>query len=324
MRIMVVGGAGYIGSHMCRMLVRDGHEVVAYDDLSTGHRAALNGTPLLHSSLADIAALDRAFSASRIDAVMHFAAASIVHKSVSNPLDCYLSNVSGTLNLLDGMMRHGVRSLIFSSSASVYGEPKQARISEDHPIAPISPYGHSKAMIEQVLSDLAAAGRIDAVSLRYFNAAGADPAGDIGEAHAEESHLIPRILRMAAGEPLQVTIFGRDYDTPDGTCLRDYIHVNDLCDAHLKALRHLASNPGYHAYNLGNSRGHSVAEIVRTCEAVVGRPLPILHAGRRSGDPARLVADSTRARSDLGWQPRTSEIEQIVRSAWAWHRSPAF
>jgi UDP-glucose 4-epimerase len=324
MRIMVVGGAGYIGSHMCRMLARSGHQVVAYDDLSTGHRAALDGAQLLHCSLSDAAALDRAFSGPHIDAVMHFAAKSIVDKSVANPLDCYIGNVSGTLNLLDCMLRHRVRSLIFSSSASVYGEPKQARIAEDHPIAPISPYGHSKAMIEQVLSDLAAAGRIDAVALRYFNAAGADPGGDIGESHAEESHLIPRILRMAAGEPLQVTIFGRDYDTPDGTCVRDYIHVNDLCDGHLRALQHLASNPGFHAYNLGNSRGHSVAEILRTCEEVVGRPLPVRHAGRRQGDPAQLVADSGKARRELDWKPLTSDIAQIVRSAWQWHRSPAF
>jgi UDP-glucose 4-epimerase len=319
-----VGGAGYIGSHMGKMLAEHGHEVIVCDDLSTGHRAAVRWGRLVHSPLSDTAALDALFSSTRIDAVMHFAARSVVGESVSDPLLYYRNNVSETLTLLDRMRRHGVHNFVFSSTAAVYGEPEQPLIAEDHPCRPINPYGRSKLMVEQILQDLAAAGQLRPVALRYFNAAGADESGLIGESHHPETHLIPRILRRASGEDIEVRVFGYDYPTPDGTCIRDYIHVNDLCLAHLRALESLDRGKGFEAFNLGNGRGYSVREVISAAEEVVGRKLGIESHERRRGDPVRLVASSERARTVLGWAPQRADIRGIVESAWKWHSAPRY
>lgn len=318
-RVAVVGGAGYIGSHMCKRLDAAGYDVTVVDDLSTGHAQAVQWGRLARASLADADALDGVFRAGRFEAVFHFAGLIVVSESVADPLAYYQANLAGTLNLLAAMRHHQVPRLIFSSTAAVYGEPRQALIDETHPIAPISPYGHSKAMVEQVLRDAAAAHGLDTVALRYFNAAGADPAGRIGEAHEPETHLIPRLLQLAGSPQAEVAIYGDDFETPDGTCVRDYVHVDDLCEAHLAALDHLRRAPGFHVYNLGNGRGHSVREVVEAVSRVTGRRLQPRIAPRRSGDPARLVASPERAFAELGWQPRSSELAHIVETAWRWH-----
>jgi len=324
MRVMVVGGAGYIGSHMCKMLAEHGHELVVCDNLSTGHAEAVRWGRLLHCKLSDSAALEEVLSSACFDAVMHFAADSIVSESVADPLRYYRNNVAETISLLEVMRKHGVNRFVFSSTAAVYGEPQQAFIDEEHPRRPINPYGQSKLIVEQILSDAAAAGQLNAVCLRYFNAAGADESGLIGESHNPETHLIPRILRMAAGEPIQVQLFGVDYPTPDGTCIRDYIHVNDLCAAHLSALEFLQRNDGFHAFNLGNGEGYSVRQVIAAAEEVVSHKICIPEYKRRPGDPAHLVASSDKARKVLGWHPAQKDIHGIVESAWKWHLGPKY
>jgi len=324
MPVLVVGGAGYIGAHMSKMLAEAGHEVVVLDNLSTGHRQAVRWGVFEEASLADGDRLAAIFGKYRFDAVMHFAAASIVAESVRDPLKYYRNNVADVISLLDAMQRHEVRRFIFSSTAAVFGEPQQHTIDEQHPLQPINPYGASKLAVERMLLDCANAYGFGAIALRYFNAAGADSSGLIGESHQPETHLIPRLLRAAQGEDIDVKIYGSDYPTGDGTCIRDYIHVTDLCAAHLAALNHLQSAPGFHAYNLGNGRGYSVREVVAAVERVVGRSLGVEVAARRPGDSARLVASSDKARSELQWQPCMPELERIVESAWRWHREPAY
>lgn len=324
MRILVCGGAGYIGSHLLPWLVERGHEVTTLDNLSTGHRAAVQWGGFVQADLADAAALDAVFAAGRFDAVVHFAARSLVGESVADPLGYYQANVGGSLALLQAMRRHGVSRLVFSSTAAVFGAPRADRIDEDHPTDPINPYGASKLMVERLLQDAARAHGLRSVALRYFNAAGARPGGAIGESHSPETHLIPNVLRAAAGTGPALQVFGTDYPTPDGTCLRDYVHVDDLAQAHAQALDFLAGHAGAHAFNLGNGAGFSVREVIAAAERVTGRPVPWTPAPRRPGDPAVLVAASDRARAVLGWAPRRTALEDIVATAWAWHRAPAF
>ncbi|MEW6167346.1 MAG: UDP-glucose 4-epimerase GalE [Pseudomonadota bacterium] len=324
MKVLVLGGAGYIGAHMCKLLAEHGHAVVVCDDFSTGHRGAVQWGECVEASLGDEIALDGLFGRHRFDAVMHFAAHSQVGESVSDPLRYYRNNVGSTLTLLDAMRRRGVRRFVFSSTAAVYGEPQTSPIDEQHPTQPLNPYGRTKLAIEQALADCAQAYGLRAVALRYFNAAGADPSGCIGESHQPETHLIPRLLRKAAGEDLDVRIFGDDYPTADGTCIRDYIHVNDLADAHLKALEHLDAAGGFQCFNLGNGQGYTVRQVIAAVEEVVGRPLDIAVGPRRAGDPTALVASSARAKTVLGWVPRSAEMRTMIETAWRWHRQPRY
>jgi len=326
MRVLVVGGAGYIGAHMCKMLAEAGHDVVVLDNFSTGHRQAVRWGALEEMALADIDRLDLVFKKYRFDAVMHFAAASIVGESVVDPLKYYGNNVSDVISLLRVMQQNAVTKFVFSSTAAVFGEPQQDSIDERHPRLPINPYGASKLMVERVLLDCAPAYGIGSIALRYFNAAGADPSAEIGESHQPETHLIPRLLRMIAGEDIAVRIFGTDYPTPDGTCIRDYIHVNDLCSAHLLALNRLerTGTATSEAFNLGNGLGYSVKEVIAAVAVVTGKKLELVEDARRPGDPARLVANGAMARSVLGWAPRCAAIADIIDTAWRWHRQPRY
>jgi UDP-glucose 4-epimerase len=320
MRILVAGGAGYIGSHMNRLLLEAGHGTTVLDDLSNGWRDAVRGGRFVRGDLGDRGLLERVFEAGRFDAVMHFASCIQVGESVTDPAKYYRNNVSNTTNLLDAMTRHGVLRLIFSSTAAVFGEPRAPRLTEDSATSPSSPYGRSKLMVEQILGDYDRAYGLRHSSLRYFNAAGADPDGTLGERHEPETHLIPLALRAAAGTRGALGIFGADYDTPDGTCVRDYVHVADLCRAHLLALQRLADGGASRAYNLGNGDGYSVAQVIETVRRVTGRPVPVTYAPRREGDSARLVADATRARQELDWQPQFAALETIISHAWNWER----
>jgi UDP-glucose 4-epimerase len=318
--ILVVGGAGYIGSHMVADLLRAGYRVVTLDNLSRGHREMVAGGSFIEGDLGDPALLDRVFAQQPVCAVMHFAAFSLVGESVSRPLDYYQNNVAKTVELLRAMVRHRVRNFIFSSTAAVYGDPHAARpLRESDPCQPSNPYGATKLAVERMLADCAATGALRYVSLRYFNAAGADPSGTLGERHDPETHLIPLLLQVAAGERESIKIFGTDYPTPDGTCIRDYVHVNDLTQAHLLALRHLMTGGDSRVYNLGNSKGYSVREVIELARTVTGQPLAAMPAERRAGDPAVLIADSARIREELGWKPRFEDLRTIIETAWAWH-----
>ena len=318
--ILVVGGAGYIGTHMVAGLLRAGYQVVTLDNLSRGHRDLVPGGTFIEGDLGDAALLDRIFTQHRISAVMHFAAFSLVGESVARPLDYYRNNVANTVELLAGMAHHNIRNFIFSSTAAVYGEPRSARpLREDDPHQPSNPYGATKLAVERMLADCAAASNMRYVSLRYFNAAGADPSGTMGERHYPETHLIPLILQVAAGERDSIQIYGTNYATPDGTCIRDYIHVNDLAQAHLLALRYLTAGGNSAVYNLGNSRGHSVREVIDVARSVTGHAIPAIAAERRAGDPAMLVADSERIRRELGWKPQFESLRTIIETAWVWH-----
>jgi UDP-glucose-4-epimerase GalE len=321
--ILVCGGAGYIGAHMCKALARAGHVPATFDNLSTGHRRAVKWGPLVEGDLLDPASLASAFSEHRIDAVMHFAARSLVGESMQQPALYFRNNVTGTLNLLDAMREAGVDRLVFSSTAAVYGNPEYTPIDEAHPTRPINPYGWSKLMAERQIAEYCRAHAMRAACLRYFNAAGADPDGEIGEAHEPETHLIPNLLKAALDPSLgPVPLFGDDYDTPDGTCVRDYIHVADLCEAHLLALAHLDGHAGCHVFNLGSGQGHSVAEVVAASRGLhAGRPASEIHP-RREGDPPVLVASSRMARDALGWRP-THSLSACIESASAWHGSQA-
>ncbi len=316
--ILVAGGAGYIGSHMVKQLLAHGCQVTTLDNFSTGYRDAILGGEIVQADLADRAALDALFARRAFDAVMHFASFIQVGESVHAPARYYANNVTNTLNLLDAMAAHGVKHFIFSSSAAVYGNPILAPIAEDHPKAPINPYGRTKWMVEQILEDYDRAYGLKSVSLRYFNAAGADPAGELGERHEPETHLIPLVLRAASGRAQDIKVFGRDYSTPDGTCIRDYVHVVDLCEAHRLALARLMQDGGSAVYNLGNGNGFSVAEVIAAAERVTDRVIRITHEPRRAGDPPRLVADASLARKELCWQPRFDCLETIIAHAWAW------
>lgn len=318
--ILVVGGAGYIGSHMAKMLAREGFAPITLDNLSGGRREAVLHGDLIVGDLADRALLDEVFSRHRIQAVMHFAGLIQVGESVTNPARYYRNNVCATLNLLEIMAEHGVQRFIFSSTAAIFGNPRYTPIDETHPADPINPYGRSKWMVEQALADYAAAYGLRSVCLRYFNAAGADAEGELGECHEPETHLIPLVLQVAAGRRQEIVVNGADYDTPDGTCVRDYIHVHDLCGAHLLALRRLLAGGAGTRYNLGNGNGFSIREVISTVEKVTGRTVHCAYGPRRAGDPAILVADSTLARRELGWTPHYPQLEAIVAHAWQWEQ----
>ena len=320
MKVLVVGGAGYIGSHMVKHLLGAGHEVVVADNFSSGHRAALLGCPLAELDIADATALDALFANQRFDVVFHFASFIQVGESVIEPGKYYANNLAATLTLLQAMVRAQIKHFIFSSTAAVYGDPAYAPIDEEHPKAAINPYGRSKWMVEQMLEDFDHAYGLKSVRLRYFNAAGADPDGQLGERHEPETHLIPLILQAAAGRRPTITVFGRDYDTPDGTCIRDYIHVADLAQAHALALDYLIEGGPSTAFNLGHGQGFSVQEVIDAARRVTDRAIAISEAPRRAGDPPRLVADASRARAMLGWQPRFAALEQIIAHAWAWEQ----
>ena len=324
MRILVCGGAGYIGSHMAKWLAAHGAEPVVLDNLSTGHREAVRFGPLVEADLLQPDTLDAAFARGPFDAVMHFCARSLVGESVRAPLDYYDNNVTGTLHLLQAMRRHGVDRIVFSSTAAVYGIPRAARIDETHPLAPINPYGAGKWMAERILADAAAAHGLRSVALRYFNAAGASPDGDIGESHAPETHLVPNALRAALGTGPALQVFGDDWPTADGTCVRDYVHVDDLAQAHWQALAYMDAHPGAHAFNLGNGHGFSVREVIAAVRDATGLAVPHAIAPRRDGDPPVLVAASDRARALLGWSPRYPELDRIIATACAWHAGPRY
>jgi UDP-arabinose 4-epimerase len=317
--ILVTGGAGYIGSHACKALAAAGYCPVVYDNLVHGHRWAVHWGPFVQGDILDAAALDAAISAYRPVAVMHFAAYCYVGESVREPAKYYHNNVLGSLSLLDAMRRHAIEQFIFSSSCATYGIPQRIPITEDQPQQPVNPYGATKRMVEWVLEDYAAAYRIRSVMLRYFNAAGADPQGEIGEDHDPETHLIPLVLQAAAGHQPSVTVYGDDYPTADGTCIRDYIHVTDLADAHLRALVALEQGMPTMAFNLGNGQGFSVRQVIDAVRCITGRPIPVEIGPRRPGDPPVLVGDASRITAELGWQPRFPELDAIVETAWRWH-----
>ncbi|MGY1425103.1 UDP-glucose 4-epimerase GalE [Lysobacter sp. A289] len=319
-QILVCGGAGYIGSHMARWLATRGIGVTVLDNLSTGHPEAVQWGELLDADLLDPASLERALTGRPFDAVMHFCARSLVGESMSQPYAYYANNVTGTLNLLEAMRRHGICKLVFSSTAAVFGQPVSERIDEEHPKAPINPYGASKLMVERILADAASAYGLRSVALRYFNAAGASDDACIGESHEPETHLIPNVLRAALGTGAGLKVFGDDYATPDGTCVRDYVHVDDLAQAHELALDYLDRHEGAHVFNLGNGQGFSVREVIEAAEVATGREIGYEVAPRRPGDPAVLVASSEKARRELGWAPVHADLAPIIESAWRWHQ----
>ncbi|GIL03125.1 MAG: UDP-glucose 4-epimerase GalE [Alphaproteobacteria bacterium] len=320
--ILVTGGAGYIGSHACKALAAAGHLPVTYDSLVLGHERAVAWGPLERGDITDRPRLAAVLARHRPAAVMHFAALSDVAQSMADPGRYYANNVGGTLCLLEAMRDHGVDRIVLSSTASVYGVPATVPVGEDAPLAPINPYGASKAMAERLIADFAAAHGLGWMALRYFNAAGADPDGETGEDHDPETHLIPLVLAAAAGRRGAVTVNGDDYDTPDGTCIRDYVHVSDLADAHVLALEALLAGSGSAVCNLGNGAGFSVRQVIAAAERTTGRKVPVITGPRRPGDPAVLVADAGRARRLLGWAPRLSDLETIIATAWRWHGRP--
>ncbi len=324
MRILVCGGAGYIGSHMVKILNSQGHTVTIFDNLSTGHAQAAPAAQLFAGDLLDKESLARLFKAHNFEAVMHFSAKSLVGESMTNPSAYYTNNVIGTINLLDAMQAHQVHRFIFSSSAAIFGPPQQKTINEEHPCRPINPYGRTKLMVEHILKDYHHAYGIRSVSLRYFNAAGADPEGKLGESHTPETHLIPNILKSLINGHGGLKIFGNSYETPDGTCIRDYIHINDLCSAHLLALNFLDNNDGVFGFNLGNGNGFSILEVIAAAEQVTGHKIKFEYAPPREGDPARLVADSSLTRRLLGWKTQYTGIEEIISTAWNWHQKPRY
>lgn len=319
--VLIIGGAGYIGSHMVKRLLAAKHVVTILDNLSTGYRDAVLGGNFIQGDIGDRTLLDKIFSEHKFDAVMHFASYIQVGESVKRPDIYYQNNLSNTITLLDAMIAAGVMHLIFSSTAAIFGEPSYTPIDETHPKLPINPYGRSKWMVEQILEDYDHAYGLKSVCLRYFNAAGADPDGEIGERHDPETHLIPLLLQVASGRRERVSIFGTDYPTPDGTCIRDYVHVMDLCDAHIAALQYLRDHNLSGHFNLGNGNGFSVAQVIETVESITGKTLSIDYVERRSGDPAILVADATLARTTLGWSPQYGDLEMIVRPAWKFEQS---
>jgi UDP-glucose-4-epimerase GalE len=318
--VLVTGGAGYVGSHACKALAAAGYQPVTFDNLVYGHRQAVRWGPLIHGDILDRAAVDKSLRTWNPVAVMHFAAFAFVGESVTHPGKYYRNNVAGSLSLLEALRDHGVSNFIFSSTCATYGLPQAMCIREDHPQNPINPYGASKLMIERMLQDFDSAHGLRSISLRYFNAAGADPAGEIGEAHDPETHLIPLVLDAAHGVRPDITIFGDQYATPDGTCIRDYVHVADLAQAHVLALQALESGAPSTAYNLGNGRGFSVRQVIEVAESVTGRAVPVRVGSQRAGDPPQLVGDATRIRAALGWQPCHAELEDIIGTAWRWHQ----
>jgi UDP-glucose 4-epimerase len=320
MRVLVIGGAGYIGSHTVRLLNQTEHEVWVYDNLSMGHRASVPAEQLIVGELADTKLLEQTLRDKNIDAVMHFAAFTEVGESMQAPAKYYQNNVIATLGLLESMRRMGVHRFVFSSTTATYGQPERIPIAEDTPQIPINPYGFTKLVVERALKDYARAYGFAGAALRYFNAAGAASDGSIGEDHKPESHLIPLVLQVALGQRERIHVFGDDYPTPDGTCIRDYVHVEDLAAAHLAALERLEEGKVIEV-NLGSGVGYSVMQVINACRKVSGQSIPVVDSPRRAGDPAKLIADSALAKTLLDWQPKYTTIEQIVETAWNWHRS---
>jgi UDP-glucose 4-epimerase len=320
MRVLVIGGAGYIGSHTVRLLNQTEHEVWVYDNLSMGHRASVPAEQLIVGELADTKLLEQTLRDKNIDAVMHFAAFTEVGESMLAPAKFYQNNVIATLGLFESMRRMGVHRFVFSSTTAIYGQPERIPIAEDTPQIPINPYGFTKLVVERALKDYARAYGFAGAALRYFNAAGAASDGSIGENHKPESHLIPLILQVALGQRERIHVFGDDYPTPDGTCIRDYVHVEDLAAAHLAALERLEEGKVIEV-NLGSGVGYSVMQVINACRKVSGQSIPVVDSPRRAGDPAKLIADSALAKTLLDWQPKYTTIEQIVETAWNWHRS---
>jgi len=320
MRILVTGGAGYIGSHAVKALGKAGHEICVFDNLSTGHEWAVLSGKLVRGDLEDRAAIDSVLREFRPEAVMHFAAYIQVEESVREPLKYYRNNVANSLTLLEAMRANGVGRFIYSSTAAVYGIPEHIPVRETAPLLPINPYGMTKVMIERVLADLSAATDFRYVALRYFNVAGADPGGELGQAYKEATHLITRALKTAHGEFAKLYIYGTDYPTPDGTCIRDYIHVDDLAEAHVQALDHLFGTGQSDVMNCGYGSGYSVREVVETAKRVTGIDFPVEETGRRAGDPPALVADSTKLMQATGWKPKFNNLEYIIKTAWEWEK----
>ena len=321
MNLLIPGGAGYIGSHLVRYAQEQGYEVVVLDDFSTGHEWAVKDCEILRVNLLDQDKLSKLLKGRYFDGVIHFAAKSLVGESIEKPDFYYRNNVVGTLNLVNEMLNNNVNNLVFSSTAAIFGNPVTDKIAEDHPKNPINPYGQSKLMVENILHDICLANNFNVTCLRYFNAAGAHDSGEIGEAHDPETHLIPNVLNAAISNQSSLKVFGGDYPTPDGTCVRDYVHVTDLAQAHLLALKHMQENKGFSAFNLGNGNGFSVLEVIKNCELATNLPISYNIIERREGDPISLVADSFNARKSLTWNVEFSSLEEIVRSAFEWHKT---
>ena len=321
MKFLITGGAGYIGSHMVKYAQDLGHEVVVIDDFSTGHYWALKDCEILNINLLDHYKLSKLVEGRNFDGVIHFAAKSLVGESVKKPELYYQNNVTGTLNLVREMLKNDINNLVFSSSAAIFGNSDKGKIAENHAKQPINPYGESKLMVERILQNICLSNDFNAVCLRYFNAAGADSSGKIGEAHNPETHLIPNILKSAILNDSNLKIFGNDYPTPDGYCIRDYVHVTDLAKAHLLSYQYMQDNIGFSAFNLGNGDGFSVLDVIKSCEKALNRHIPYEVVERRTGDPAMLVADNSRAKKVLGWDLNYSSLDNIVASALDWHKS---
>lgn len=321
MNVLVTGGAGYIGSHTCKALHRAGHLPVTYDNLSAGHAHAVKWGPLVVGDIADTTLLAATLGAHDCQAIIHFAAHAYVGESVGDPLKYYANNVAGTIGMIEAARIAGVKRIVFSSTCAVYGIPGQALIDEHAERRPINPYGRSKQMVETILEDCWSAYGIASMALRYFNAAGADPDGELGEEHDPETHLIPLVLQSALGPARSISVFGTDYPTPDGTCIRDYVHVSDLADAHVLALDAIDRAPGFSACNLGTGRGVSISEVVAAASRLTNRKINVRHAPRRPGDPPELVADPSRGQTELGWSARRSDLDTILSDAWAWFKS---
>jgi UDP-glucose 4-epimerase len=319
MKLLIPGGAGYIGSHMVRYVQEHGYEVVVLDDFSTGNEWAVKDCEILRVNLLDQNKLSKLLKGRYFDGVIHFAAKSLVGESVKKPELYYRNNVVGTLNLVNEMIHNDVNNLVFSSTAAIFGNPITDKIAEDHPKNPINPYGQSKLMVENMLQDICSANDFNATCLRYFNAAGAHESGEIGEAHDPETHLIPNVLKAALSNEGNLKVFGDDYPTPDGTCVRDYVHVTDLAQAHLLGLEHMQKNNGFSAFNLGNGDGFSVLDILKGCEYITHNAIPFEIDKRRNGDPAMLVSNNKFAVEALNWNPEYSDISDIISSAWLWH-----
>jgi UDP-glucose 4-epimerase len=325
--ILVTGGAGYVGSHAVKALQLAGFQVIVLDNLVYGHRDLVENclqAKLIVGDVGDRQLLDSIFSITKVSAVMHFAAYAYVGESVTDPAKYYGNNVVGTITLLEAMRAHGISNFVFSSTCATYGVPHHIPISEDHPQAPINPYGASKLMVERVLQDYSGAYGLNSIVFRYFNAAGADPSGELGEDHHPETHLIPLILQAAAGQRPSVAIFGSDYDTPDGTCIRDYIHVADLAQAHVLGLQYLLEHQTSQVFNLGNGTGFSVKEVIDTASAITGKDIPVTYAPKRQGDPPTLVGSGAKAQQILGWEPRYPALTSILQHAWQWHQHRHF
>lgn len=321
MNLLIPGGAGYIGSHMVRYAQDHGYEVVVLDNFSSGHKWAINDCEILNVDLLDQDKLSKLLKGRNFDGVIHFAAKSLVAESIARPDLYYKNNFTGTLNLVNEMIKNGNNNIVFSSTAAIFGNPLSSKIDEGHRKEPINSYGQSKLITENMLRDFSQAFDLNVTCLRYFNAAGAHESGEIGEAHDPETHLIPCILKLSLSGEGELKIFGNDYNTHDGTCIRDYVHVSDLAQAHLLALDYMNLNRGFSAFNLGNGNGYSVFDVIKSCETAIGEPIRYEIVQRRAGDPAVLVADSTLAINDLKWQPDFTEINEIIKSAWLWHNN---